>query len=44
MKKSYIHPNAKTVVLNTSSTLLAGSLWPDSAGFDHEPGNQDDFA
>lgn len=44
MKKTYIRPNAKTVVLSARSTLLAGSLWPDSAGFDHEPGEQDDFA
>lgn len=49
MKKNYIKPNAKVVELETSC-LLAGSPgkapnWDPEyqAGFDHNPGTEDDF-
>lgn len=45
MKKKYEKPKTKMVKLTRRAPLLGGSLWdPDyTAGFNHEPGGQEDF-
>ncbi len=46
MKKKYEKPKMKIVTVELNRhTLLNGSFWdPDyTAGFNHEPGGQDDF-
>ena len=43
MKKTYIQPTINVAKMDLRATLLTASRFPDKAGIDNEPGNQDDF-